>query len=135
MKTRVSTTPLEGLLVIDIDFFKDERGFFLESWHKRDFAEAGLAFDFVQDSHSRSSYGVLRGLHYQDMRAPMVKLVRCTVGRVFDVAVDVRVGSPTFGKWFGVELSAENKKQFLVPIGFAPFKPLKAAAAFVKRAA
>jgi dTDP-4-dehydrorhamnose 3,5-epimerase len=119
MKTRVSTTPLEGLLVIDIDFFKDERGFFLESWHKRDFAEAGLAFDFVQDSHSRSSYGVLRGLHYQDMRAPMVKLVRCTVGRVFDVAVDVRVGSPTFGKWFGVELSAENKKQFLVPIGFA----------------
>ena len=119
MKTRVSTTPLEGLFVIDVDFFKDERGFFMESWHKRDFAEAGLAFDFVQDSHSCSSYGVLRGLHYQDMRAPMVKLVRCTVGRVFDVAVDLRVNSPTFGKWFGIELSAENKKEFLVPIGFA----------------
>src|ERR1051325_11667851 len=119
MKTTLSKTPLEGLFVIDIDFFQDERGFFMESWHKRDFAEAGLAFDFVQDSHSRSSYGVLRGLHYQDMRAPMVKLVRCTVGRVVDVSVDVRVDSPTFGKWFGVELSAENKKQFLVPIGFA----------------
>jgi dTDP-4-dehydrorhamnose 3,5-epimerase len=119
MKTRLSKTPLDGLLVLDIDFFKDERGFFMESWHKRDFAEAGLSFDFVQDSHSRSSLGVLRGLHYQDMRAPMVKLVRCTLGRVYDVAVDLRAGSPTFGKWFGIELSAENKRQFLVPIGFA----------------
>ena len=119
MKTRLSKTPLDGLLILDIDFFSDERGFFMESWHKRDFAEAGLSFDFVQDSHSRSSRGVLRGLHYQDMRAPMVKLVRCTVGRVFDVAVDLRGSSATFGKWFGVELSAENKRQFLVPVGFA----------------
>lgn len=119
MKTKLSKTPLEGVFVVDIDFFKDERGFFMESWHKRDFAEAGLSFDFVQDSHSRSSCGVLRGLHYQDMRAPMAKLVRCTVGRVFDVAVDLRVSSPTFGKWFGIELTAENKKQLLVPIGFA----------------
>ena len=119
MKTRLSKTPLDGLLILDIDFFSDERGFFMESWHKRDFAEAGLSFDFVQDSHSRSSRGVLRGLHYQGMRAPMVKLVRCTVGRVFDVAVDLRVSSATFGKWFGIELSAENKRQFLVPIGFA----------------
>jgi dTDP-4-dehydrorhamnose 3,5-epimerase len=119
MKTRLSNTPLEGLQVINIDYFRDERGFFMESWHKRDFAEAGLPFDFVQDSHSRSTYGVLRGLHYQDMRAPMVKLVRCTVGRVFDVAVDLRVGSSTFGKWFGLELSAENKSQLLIPIGFA----------------
>jgi dTDP-4-dehydrorhamnose 3,5-epimerase len=119
MKTRLSKTPLDGLLVIDIDFFSDGRGFFMESWHKRDFAEAGLSFDFVQDSHSRSRRGVLRGLHYQDMRAPMVKLVRCTVGAVFDVAVDLRVGSSTFGKWFGIELTAENKKQLLVPIGFA----------------
>ena len=119
MKTRLSKTPLEGLLVIDVDFFSDERGFFSESWHKRDFAEAGLSFDFVQDSHSRSGYGVLRGLHYQNMQAPMVKLVRCTVGRVFDVAVDLRVSSPTFAKWFGIELTAENKKQLLVPVGFA----------------
>lgn len=119
MKTRLSKTPLDGLVVVEIDFFSDERGFFMESWHKRDFAEAGLSFDFVQDSHSRSSRGVLRGLHYQDMRSPMVKLVRCTVGRVFDVAVDLRASSATFGKWFGIELTAENKKQLLVPIGFA----------------
>ena len=119
MKTRLSKTPLEGLVVIDIDFFSDGRGFFMESWHKRDFAEAGLSLDFVQDSHSRSRRGVLRGLHYQDMRAPMVKLVRCTVGAVFDVAVDLRTGSSTLGKWFGIELTAENKKQLLVPIGFA----------------
>ena len=119
MKTKLSKTPLDGLAVIDVDYFRDERGFFMESWHKRDFAEAGLSFDFVQDNHSRSNQGVLRGMHYQDMRAPMVKLVRCTVGRIFDVAVDLRVSSPTFGKWFGIELTAENKKQLLVPIGFA----------------
>ena len=119
MKMRLIKTPLEGLLVVEVDFFRDERGFFMESWHKRDFAEAGLAYEFVQDSHSRSSYPVLRGLHYQDRRAPMVKLVRCTFGSVFDVAVDLRVSSPTFGNWFGIELTAENKKQLLVPIGFA----------------
>jgi dTDP-4-dehydrorhamnose 3,5-epimerase len=119
MKTHVTTTPLEGLLVVDIDYFRDERGFFIESWHKKDFADAGLAFEFVQDSHSRSGRRVLRGLHYQDMRAPMVKLVRCTVGRIVDVAVDLRVHSATFGKWFSIELSAENKTQLLVPIGFA----------------
>ena len=115
----MNKTPLDGLLVVEIDFFRDERGFFMESWHKRDFAEAGLPYEFVQDSHSRSTYSVLRGLHYQDMRAPIVKLVRCTVGRVFDVAVDLRVNSPTFGQWFGIELTAENKTQLLVPIGFA----------------
>jgi dTDP-4-dehydrorhamnose 3,5-epimerase len=119
MKTHVSTTPLEGLLIVTIDFFRDERGFFIESWNKRDFAAAGIDLDFVQDSHSRSTYGVLRGLHYQDMRAPMAKLVRCTVGRILDVAVDMRVGSPTFGKWFSIELSAENQTQLLVPVGFA----------------
>ncbi|PYS17817.1 MAG: dTDP-4-dehydrorhamnose 3,5-epimerase [Acidobacteria bacterium] len=116
---RMNKTPLDGLLVVEIDFFRDERGFFMESWHKRDFAEAGLPYEFVQDSHSRSTYSVLRGLHYQDMRAPIVKLVRCTVGRVFDVAVDLRVTSPTFGQWFGIELTAENKTQLLVPLGFA----------------
>jgi dTDP-4-dehydrorhamnose 3,5-epimerase len=119
MKTSLSTTQLSDLLVVKIDHFEDARGFFIESWHKRDFAAAGLAFDFVQDSHSRSSRGVIRGLHYQDMRAPMAKLVRCTVGRILDVAVDLRVNSRTFGKWFSIELSAENKTQLLVPVGFA----------------
>ncbi len=90
MKTHVTKTPLADLVVVNIDYFKDERGFFIESWNKRDFAQAGLAHEFVQDSHSRSGYGVLRGLHYQDMRGPIVKLGRCTVGRALDVAVDLR---------------------------------------------
>jgi dTDP-4-dehydrorhamnose 3,5-epimerase len=119
MKTHVTTTPLEGLLVINIDFFRDDRGFFIESWQRDDFAAAGMAFDFMQDSHSRSGYKVLRGLHYQDMRAPMAKLVRCTLGSILDVAVDLRVSSPTFGKWFSIELNADNKTQLLVPVGFA----------------
>lgn len=119
MKTNVIPTPLPDLVVVEIEYFQDERGFFIESWHKRDFAAAGLDLEFVQEGHSRSGRGVLRGLHYQDMTAPMGKLVRCTVGRIFDVAVDLRVSSPAFGKWFGVELSADNKKQIYVPVGFA----------------
>ena len=119
MKTNLTKTPLENLVVIDIDYFEDERGFFIESWNQRDFAAAGLDLQFVQDSHSRSKEGVLRGLHYQDMTAPMGKLVRCTLGAVFDVAVDLRVTSPSFGKWFGVELSEENKRLIYVPVGFA----------------
>ncbi|MBN1888139.1 MAG: dTDP-4-dehydrorhamnose 3,5-epimerase [Thermoflexales bacterium] len=119
MKTRLIETPLSDLVVVEIDYFNDERGFFMESWHKRDFAAAGLDLEFVQEGHSGSSANVLRGLHYQDMTAPMGKLVRCIVGRVFDVAVDLRASSPTLGQWFGLELSAENKKQFYVPVGFA----------------
>ena len=119
MKTRVTPTPLAGLVVVDIEHYKDDRGFFLESWNKRDFADAGLPHEFVQDSHSASRYGVLRGMHYQDMRAPLGKLVRCTVGRMLDVAIDLRVSSPTFGKWFSIELSAENKRLLYVPVGFA----------------
>jgi dTDP-4-dehydrorhamnose 3,5-epimerase len=119
MKTRVTKTPLEGLVILNIDHFQDERGFFIESWNKRDFAEAGLPHEFVQDSHSRSRYGVLRGLHYQNMRAPLAKLVRCTVGKILDVAVDLRMNSATFGKAFTIELTAENKTQLLVPVGFA----------------
>lgn len=119
MKTRVKKTPLEGLLVVNVDFHRDERGFFIETWHKRDFAESGLPYEFVQDSHSRSGARVLRGLHYQDMRAPMGKLVRCTVGRILDVAVDLRVTSPTFGKSFCIELNADNQTQVYIPIGFA----------------
>ena len=87
MKTRVTPTPIPDLVIVDVDYFQDERGFFIESWSKRDFADAGLPHDFVQDSHSRSMKQVLRGLHYQDMRAPMGKLVRCTVGRILDMAV------------------------------------------------
>jgi dTDP-4-dehydrorhamnose 3,5-epimerase len=119
MKVHVTTTPLEGLLVVNIDFFRDERGFFIESWHKRAFAEAGLHDEFMQDSHSRSTHRVLRGLHYQDMRAPLAKLVRCTLGNILDVAVDLRANSPTFGKWFSIELNPENKTQLFVPVGFA----------------
>ena len=119
MKTRVTKTPIQGLVIINIDHFPDERGFFIESWNKRDFAEAGLSHEFVQDSHSRSSFGVLRGLHYQDMRAPMAKLVRCTVGKILDVALDLRMSSPTFGKAFTIELTSENKTQIFVPVGFA----------------
>src|SRR6516164_538551 len=116
MKTRLTETPLKGVVILNIDHFQDERGFFIESWHKRDFAEAGLPYEFVQDSHSRSTYGVLRGLHYQNMRAPLAKLVRCTVGRILDVAVDLRMSSPTFGQAFTVELTSENRTQLFVPI-------------------
>ena len=119
MKTNLTKTPLEDLVVIDIDYFEDERGFFIESWNQRDFAAAGLDLQFVQDSHSRSRKGVLRGLHYQDLSAPMGKLVRCTLGTVFDVAVDLRAKSPTLGQWFGVALSEENKRLVYVPVGFA----------------
>lgn len=119
MKISVTTTPLSGVVVIDTKFFQDERGFFIEPWHARDYADAGLAMTFVQEGHSRSGRGVLRGLHYQDMTAPMGKLLRCTLGRIFDVVVDLRAGSPTFGKWFSVELTADNKRQIYVPAGFA----------------
>lgn len=119
MPFNVTSTMLAGVLVIEPRVFRDSRGFFLESYHQRDFAAVGLTEAFVQDNHSRSARGVLRGLHYQDMTAPMGKLVRCTQGAVFDVAVDVRVGSPTFGQWVGVELSADNFKQLWVPVGFA----------------
>ena len=119
MKTRVSPTPLPDLLIVEIEYFKDDRGFFIEGWHKKDFAAAGLDCDFVQDSHSSSSRGVIRGMHYQDMRAPMAKLVRCTVGKILDAAVDLRASSPTFGKWFTIELSPENRTQLYVPVGFA----------------
>ena len=119
MKTRLVRTPLAGVVVVEIDCSWDERGFFIESWSERDFAAVGLEAEFVQDNHSRSCRDVLRGLHYQDMTAPIGKLLRCTLGSVFDVAVDLRMSSPTFGKWFGIELSADNKKQLYVPAGFA----------------
>jgi len=119
MKVRITETPLAGVVVVDIDCVQDDRGFFIEPWHARHFAEAGLDLRFVQEGHSRSSRRVLRGLHYQDMTAPMGKLVRCTIGTIFDVAVDLRASSPTFGRWFSVELTADNKRQIYIPPGFA----------------
>lgn len=111
-------TPIEGVMVIEPKVFGDDRGFFMESWNAAAFRGAGLDLTFVQDNHSRSSRGVLRGLHYQQP-GPQGKLVRVTAGAVFDVAVDMRRSSPTFGKWFGVELSAANKKMLYVPEGMA----------------
>ncbi|MBA4048867.1 MAG: dTDP-4-dehydrorhamnose 3,5-epimerase [Sphingomonas sp.] len=111
-------TSLPGVLIIEPRVFGDDRGFFLESWNAETFRAAGLDLDFVQDNHSRSAKGVLRGLHYQQPE-PQGKLVRVTAGRAFDVAVDIRRSSPTFGQWAGVELSAANKRQFWIPLGFA----------------
>jgi dTDP-4-dehydrorhamnose 3,5-epimerase len=119
MPYQVMQTPLEGVLVLEPKVFGDARGFFFESFNARDFAQAtGLDVAFVQDNHSKSAKGVLRGLHYQVQYA-QAKLVRVTQGAVFDVAVDIRQGSPTFGKWVGQELSAENKKQLWIPAGLA----------------
>ncbi|MCW2368686.1 dTDP-4-dehydrorhamnose 3,5-epimerase [Sphingobium sp. B11D3D] len=111
-------TAIDGVFIIEPKVFGDERGFFLESWNARAFKDAGLEIDFVQDNHSRSSRGVLRGLHYQQP-GPQGKLVRVTAGAVFDVAVDMRRSSPTFGKSVGVELSAANKRMLWVPEGMA----------------
>jgi len=111
-------TDIEGLLIVEPRVFGDERGFFMETWNEAAFRDAGLDLTFVQDNHSRSQKGVLRGLHFQNP-GPQGKLVRVTNGAVFDVAVDLREGSATFGKWAGVELSAENKRMFWVPEGFA----------------
>ena len=109
---------IQGLTLIEPKVHGDERGYFMESYNYRDFAEAGIDCAFVQDNQSSSKKGVLRGLHYQ-IEHPQAKLVRVIRGEVFDVAVDLREGSATFGKWFGVRLSEENKKQFFVPAGFA----------------
>ncbi|MDR1967263.1 MAG: dTDP-4-dehydrorhamnose 3,5-epimerase [Burkholderiaceae bacterium] len=112
-------TAIEGVLILEPRVFGDARGFFMESYNRRAFAQAtGLDVDFVQDNHSRSRQGVLRGLHYQ-VQQPQGKLVRVTSGAVFDVAVDIRHGSPTFGRWVGVELSADNQRQLWVPPGLA----------------
>ena len=116
---KVIPTAIEGVFVLEPKVFGDARGFFMESYNRRAFAQAtGLDVDFVQDNHSRSRKGVLRGLHYQ-VRQPQGKLVRVTSGAVFDVAVDIRRRSPTFGHWVGVELSADNHRQLWVPAGMA----------------
>lgn len=111
-------TSINGVYIIEPTVFGDNRGYFMESYSKRDFEEAGLNMNFVQDNESKSKKGVLRGLHFQTKHT-QGKLVRVVEGEVFDVAVDLREGSPTFGKWEGVLLTAENKRQFYVPEGFA----------------
>ncbi len=115
---KVIETPLAGLLVIEPKVFGDERGFFLETWSHKRYQEMGINVDFVQDNLSFSGRGVLRGLHFQNPQT-QGKLVYVLQGEVFDVAVDIRKGSPTFGRWHGVVLSGENKRQFWVPPGFA----------------
>lgn len=117
-KISVTTLEIEGLYVIEPAVYEDERGYFMESYNLNDFKEAGLDMVFVQDNQSKSSKGVLRGLHFQK-KYPQGKLVRVISGEVFDVAVDLRKDSKTFGKWCGIHLSAENKKQFYIPEGFA----------------
>ncbi|WP_040194982.1 dTDP-4-dehydrorhamnose 3,5-epimerase [Clostridium culturomicium] len=111
-------TKIKDLYIVEPKLFGDDRGYFMESYNKKDFFEAGLKMEFVQDNESKSRKGVLRGMHFQT-KFTQGKLVRVTSGAVYDVAVDLRKGSPTFGKWEGVLLSEENKKQFYIPEGFA----------------
>ncbi len=113
-----SDTSIDGVKIIDVNTFEDERGYFCETYKRQDFAAGGIDCNFVQDNQSSSTCGVLRGLHYQ-IEYPQAKLVRVISGEVFDVAVDLRQDSPTFGKWEGVLLSAQNKRQFFIPRCFA----------------
>lgn len=116
----VIETPFEGLLIIEPRVFNDDRGYFFESFNERTFESAtGFTNRFVQDNQARSTYGVLRGLHYQNAPNAQTKLIRALEGAIWDVVVDLRTHSKTFGQWYGVELSAENKRQFLIPRGFA----------------
>lgn len=112
-------TDIQGLLVFEPKVFEDSRGYFFEAYNEQVFHGSGITNRFVQDNQSKSSYGVIRGLHYQLNPHAQFKLVRTLEGRILDVAVDIRKGSPTFGKHFSIELSAENKKQLLIPAGFA----------------
>jgi dTDP-4-dehydrorhamnose 3,5-epimerase len=112
-------TEIPGLLLIKPRVFKDERGYFYESYNRQRMQEAGLEYDFVQDNESSSSYGVIRGLHYQLAPFAQAKLIRVIEGTIWDVAVDIRENSPTYGKWLGFEISGENQLQLLIPRGFA----------------
>ena len=116
---KIVETPIPGLLIIEPRVFADERGYFFESFSETKFKENGLISNFVQDNESKSHEGVIRGLHYQLAPYDQTKLIRVVRGTVYDVAVDLREGSPTFGQWYGLEVSATNKKQFYIPKGFA----------------
>jgi len=115
----VRETGIEGLLVLEPRVFEDSRGYFFESYQQRELARHGMKYTFIQDNQSRSSFGVIRGLHYQKEPHTQAKLVRVTEGAILDVAVDIRPGSSTFGLWFGIELSADNFLQLMIPGGFA----------------
>lgn len=116
----VITTPIEGLLILEPKVHGDARGYFFESYNARTFKDAtGQDIDFIQDNQARSTRNVLRGLHYQNAPNPQTKLIRALEGAIWDVVVDLRKGSATYGQWYGVELTAENKRQFLIPRGFA----------------
>lgn len=120
IELKFTKTDLDGVTIIEPAVFGDHRGWFMETFNEANFSKAGININFVQDNQSFSATkGTLRGLHYQLNPKAQSKLVRCTRGAIYDVAVDIRKGSPTFGRWFGIELSAENKKQLLVPKGFA----------------
>lgn len=116
---KIIETPIPGLKVIEPKIFNDDRGYFFESFNESVFSDNGLKYNFIQDNESKSSFGVIRGLHYQLEPYSQAKLVRVLQGCVFDVAVDIRKGSATYGKWYGIELSSENKLQLLIPRGFA----------------
>lgn len=116
---KVIETPLRGLLIVEPGVFNDERGYFFESYQQKRYIEAGIEAEFIQDNESKSTKGVIRGLHYQLNPYAQAKLVRVVQGAVYDVALDLRNGSPTFGRHFGIELSAENKLQLFIPRGFA----------------
>ena len=116
---KITKTSLDGLVIVEPQIFEDERGYFFESFNYEKLKKAGIEITFVQDNQSKSSFGVIRGLHYQLNPYSQTKLIRVLDGVIYDVAVDVRQASPTFGQWFGIELSSENKKQLYVPQGFA----------------
>ena len=115
---KISKTAIDGVVIIEPQVFEDERGYFFESWNQAKMEEAGLHYNFIQDNQSKSCYGTVRGIHFQKGEFSQAKLVRVLEGTVLDVAVDLRKNSPTFGKHVAVELSAENKKQLLIPRGF-----------------
>lgn len=116
---KITETGLKGLVIIEPDFFEDQRGYFFEGYNRKKLQAEGINHDFIQDNQSKSMYGVIRGLHYQIEPRAQTKLVRVLSGEIYDVAVDIRNGSPTYGKWYGLELSCKNRKQLLVPKGFA----------------
>ena len=116
---KISETPIKGLLIIEPGVYEDARGYFFESYRKERYSENGILADFIQDNESKSARGVVRGLHYQINPHAQAKLVRVVQGSVYDVALDLRQGSPTFGQWFGLELNDKNKHQLFIPRGFA----------------
>ncbi len=117
---KIITTPIDGLLIIEPNIIKDERGYFFESYNKQTLeAQTPIQIDFRQDNQARSVKNVLRGLHYQNSPSPQTKFIRVIEGSIWDVAVDIRKNSPTYGQWYGIELSAQNKLQFFIPQGFA----------------